>query len=159
MPFKNKVEKLISPLFMWLIVLSGIFLAINQIPAIMIFKRNVFTSLIIVLAALYWFYFFVMAIVAHRHAASSVAGIHHIVDKGVYGLVRHPIYAADIVLAWGIFFYYANLAVLLSVIWLTLVLFVWIKLEEKFLIKKFGADYLAYQKKVPMVIPRKFKLN
>ncbi len=44
--------------------------------------------------------------------------------------------------------------VLLTVIWLTVVLFLWMRLEEKFLEQKFEWQYQEYKAKVPMILPR-----
>jgi len=90
----------------------------------------------------------------HRKAPHSVRSIDKIVKEGIYQRVRHPIYSGDIVLVWGIFFHWPSIRALISVIWLTTVLFFWMRLEEKALAEKFGSDYLEYKAKVPMVVPR-----
>ena len=62
-------------------------------------------------------------------------------------------YMADIVLAWGAFIAWPSWRVLFAVIWLTIVLSYWMKLEEEALIERFGGEYQQYMGKVPMVIP------
>ena len=100
-------------------------------------------------------YFFINAINIHRKAAFSVASIDKIVKSGVYSKVRHPIYSADIILAIGVFFIFPTLNVLISIIWLAVILIIWMNLEEKALILKFGKEYKEYKKKVPMFFPYK----
>ena len=150
-------KKLVSPVLMWLIVIIGIYISFQFLSEAEIFPRNALTSSLMIPAGIYWLYFFVGALRVHRKAAFSAEKIDKIVTEGVYKIVRHPIYSGDIVLAWGIFFYWPYLKVLLSAIWLTLVLFFWMKLEEKALEEKLGSEYRIYKNKVPMVIPKFIK--
>lgn len=143
-------QKLINPILMWLIVIGGVILVFKFIESSFIIPRNMFTLFLIFPAILYWIYFFGGAILVHRKAPLSVEKIDKLVTSGVYGKVRHPIYSADIVLGWGIFFFYPSTNFFLAVVWLTLILFLWMKMEEKGLIEKFGDEYLEYKKRVPM---------
>ncbi len=139
---------------MWAIVASGITFSFQIFPSEDLFMPNRFTFYLIVPAFLYWLYFFVGAILVHRKAPRSVHSIYKIVKEGVYQRVRHPIYSGDIVIAWGIFSHWPSYRALSSVIWLTIILYFWMRLEEKALAEKFGRDYLDYQKEVPMLVPR-----
>lgn len=150
-------QKLVSPILMWLVVATGVVLVWRFLPwQIMLFK-NSFTPLLIFPAVIYWFYFLTSAIKVHRRAAKSAAAIEKIVTVGVYARLRHPIYSADLALAWGVFFFLPELKIFLSVIWLTAVLLFWLKLEEWALIKKFGSEYEEYKKRTPLLLPRFFK--
>lgn len=146
-------EKYISPLAMWLIVAAGVVLIFFILPKTLLIGSPFFSWLLLP-AVLYWLYFFLGAIRVHKRAARSVAGIDKIIKEGVYARVRHPIYSADIVLAWGIFFWASELRFLLAAHWLMFVLLFWMRLEEKGLIEKFGQEYLDYKKQVPMVFPK-----
>ena len=150
-------RKLVSPVLMWLIVILGVSVLFRFFPQTEIFPRNAITSLLVIPAGIYWLYFFIGALRVHKKAAVSAEKIDKIVTTGVYNIVRHPIYSADIVLAWGIFFFWPQLKILLSVFWLTAVLFFWMRLEEKALQEKFGAEYRNYKNKAPMAIPRFIK--
>jgi len=143
---------------MWLIIAAGVTLIFFILPKTPLLGTEQFFSWLILPAAFYWLYFFIGAIGVHNQAAKSVAGIDKIIKEGVYNIVRHPIYSADIVLAWGIFFFMGNLRFLLGAIWLSLAMFCWMRLEEKGLIEKFGQEYLDYKKEVPMICP-KFKFR
>ena len=147
-------KKFVSPILMWLIVISGVSVLFRFFPKIEIFPKNPITSFFIIPAGIYWLYFFVGALLVHKKAALSAAKIDRIVKVGVYSIVRHPIYSADIVLAWGIFFFWPHLKVSAAVLWLTIILFFWMKLEERVLEEKFGPEYRNYKNKVPMVMPR-----
>ena len=142
---------------MWAIVAAGIIFSFQIFPSEDLFIPNTFTPYLILPAILYWLYFFIGAMLVHRKAPSSVHSIDKIVKEGVYQRLRHPIYSADIVLAWGIFSHWPSMRALTAVIWLTIILSLWMRLEEKGLTEKFGMDYLEYKKQVPMVVPRKLK--
>lgn len=147
-------RKLVSPVLMWLIVIVGVYVFFKLSPEARVLPKNIFSPFLIIPAGIYWLYFFVGALRVHKKAAVSAVKIDRIVKEGVYSIVRHPIYSGDIVLAWGIFFYWPYLKILLSAIWLTVVLFFWMKLEEKALEEKFGPEYRNYKNKAPMVVPR-----
>ncbi|OGI16836.1 MAG: hypothetical protein A3J63_00010 [Candidatus Moranbacteria bacterium RIFCSPHIGHO2_02_FULL_40_12b] len=150
-------QKFVSPVLMWIIVIIGVFVSFRFFPQTEIFPRNPITSFLIVPAGIYWLYFFVGALRVHKKAALSAEKIDKVVTSGIYQIVRHPIYSADIILAWGIFFHWPYLKILLSVIWLTLVLIFWMRLEEKALAEKFGEEYSNYKKNVPMFVTKFFK--
>ncbi len=88
----NIKQKLVSPVLMWLIVIVGIFIVFQLVSAHFVFPRNMFTSIIIFPAIVYWLYFFIGAAKVHRKAPLSVDKIDKLVKEGVYAKVRHPIY-------------------------------------------------------------------
>lgn len=162
--FKTDAQKLVSPILMRGIVLSGMIIlfilmggsdkGIGVLISVEFMPSDSYFRLLVLPAAVYWIYFFSGAIRVHSEAARSVEGITKIIKTGAYGIVRHPIYAGDMVLSWGAFFYFPNPMTFLGAIWLNSVLFFWMKLEEKFLAAKFGKDYEEYRQEVPMYIPK-----
>ncbi|MCK9420749.1 MAG: isoprenylcysteine carboxylmethyltransferase family protein [Nitrospirae bacterium] len=73
--------------------------------------------------------------------------------SGVLGVIRHPWYSASILLIWA-----GQLdvsAILVNTI-LTAYLFIGTVLEEKKLLREFGAEYRDYQARVSMFIPYKW---
>ena len=150
----NIKRKLVSPVLMWLVVATGVFIAFQLVPARFLFPRNMFTSFLILPAMAYWLYFFIGAVKAHSQAAFSTDKISRIIKEGIYAKVRHPIYAADIILGWSILLFYPDARFLTGAIWLTAVLFFWMRLEERALIEKFGEEYREYRRRVPPVFPK-----
>jgi protein-S-isoprenylcysteine O-methyltransferase Ste14 len=150
-------KKLVSPVLMWLIVICGMGLILRLVPAEGMLTHNVLTYVLVISAVLYWMYFFSLAVFVNHQAALSSSNTEKLIQHGVYGIVRHPIYAADIILGWGIFLFWPTVAVFISIIWLNLVLFYWMRLEEKILMEKFGNVYAEYKKRVPMFLPKMFK--
>lgn len=75
-----------------------------------------------------------------------------IVTHGPYGIVRHPMYAAALLMLWAHPTWTAD-RLLLAVVWS-----VWIalgtRLEDRDLVAEHGEPYATYQQRVPMLVPR-----
>ncbi|MBT8292874.1 MAG: DUF1295 domain-containing protein [Eudoraea sp.] len=84
-----------------------------------------------------------------KHVASTLN------TKGMYSIVRHPLYLGNFFMWFGIIFYVNN-------IWfaITIVLFFWlyyeriIFVEEQFLKGKFGGQYLKWSLTTPLFFPK-----
>ena len=74
-----------------------------------------------------------------------------LVTDGLYHWVRHPLYSAGLVFIWLIPHITINLLALN--LGLTLYIFVGTYFEERKLLKVFGADYAAYQRRTPLFFP------
>ena len=81
----------------------------------------------------------------------------HVITKGVFSTVRHPIYLSAILLYLGQILLTLSLASL--ALWIIIVIFYWFisRHEEKLLIERFGEEYVQYMKKVPMLFPLKIR--
>ncbi|MCK4678845.1 MAG: isoprenylcysteine carboxylmethyltransferase family protein [Bacteroidales bacterium] len=79
-----------------------------------------------------------------------------VIRKGVFGIVRHPIYLGSILLYLGLIV--LTLSIISAIIWIFIVIFYYYisKYEEKILLKEFGSEYEQYMNDVPMLIPRFF---
>lgn len=83
----------------------------------------------------------------------SYVHTNQLVDQGVYSVVRHPQYFAGVLISIGL--------VLIAPGWINLMLatmniiqyYVGTFEEEKYLVAKFGQQYIEYQKKVPRINP------
>lgn len=73
---------------------------------------------------------------------------------GILSYIRHPLYAATLLLVYGFFLFLPTLSNLISVLCLTAYIFIGIRLEEKKLKIQFGEKYKTYCKNVPMILPR-----
>jgi protein-S-isoprenylcysteine O-methyltransferase Ste14 len=74
------------------------------------------------------------------------------VTSGLYRWVRHPLYSAGLVFIWLTPVMTINLLVLN--IGLTIYLVVGAIYEERKLVREFGDEYIRYQERVAMLIPR-----
>ena len=77
-----------------------------------------------------------------------------VIRKGVFGIIRHPIYLGSILFYLGLLTF--TFSIIATIIWIfTIVFYCFIaKHEEKLLLKKFGKDYEEYMREVPILIPR-----
>ena len=151
---QNKQSKFVSPTLMWIIVVVGIIILFYLSPKDELFSKNYFTILLATLLIIYWVFMFSWSIKFHKEAPLSTLKISKLIKDGPYRLIRHPIYSADIVLGFGIFLLFPTLKYLFSFLWLAIILFLWMRLEENSLIKKFGKEYQDYIKNIPMFIPK-----
>jgi protein-S-isoprenylcysteine O-methyltransferase Ste14 len=147
------MQKLVTPILMWAIVVGGVAVSLAFIARAEIIKPGIFTW-VIVPVGIFWLCIVFKGIRLHRQAPLSAAGIDHLVTEGIFARVRHPLYSVHILLAWSAFLMAPQLRVLISVIWFSIVLVVWMKLEEWALIQKFGDEYRNYKRQVPMMIPK-----
>lgn len=76
---------------------------------------------------------------------------------GMLKYVRHPVYAASILILIGYFLFDPKLSTLLSVSMLILYFMIGSRFEERKLIREYGEDYRQYMKKTPMLIPKFWK--
>jgi protein-S-isoprenylcysteine O-methyltransferase Ste14 len=84
----------------------------------------------------------------------EIRGEPAVIRKGVFGIVRHPIYLASILFYLGLLV--ISFSIIATGIWFLIIAFYYFnsKYEEKLLMDKFGRDYEEYKKEVPMLIPR-----
>ena len=77
-----------------------------------------------------------------------------LIHKGVFNLVRHPVYLGCILFYLGLLV--LTLSAVAGSIWISIVVFYHYisKYEERLLLKEFGTEYEEYIKRVPMWIPR-----
>jgi protein-S-isoprenylcysteine O-methyltransferase Ste14 len=153
----NKLKyQLTSPVLMWLIILAGIVFFFWKFSRDALFQNGKIGYVVLVIGLINWIYVIFKSGKDHKKAPASVNGINEIITEGMYSKVRHPIYAADIVLFWCIFAFYPVFSMLSAATWATLVFIFWANLEERMLEDKFLDDYRLYKQRVPMFIP-KFK--
>ncbi len=80
-----------------------------------------------------------------------------IIEKGVFKIVRHPIYLGSILFYLGLIILTSSIAS--AVVWIIIIIFYYYisRYEEKLLIEEFGTKYKKYMERVPMLIPYKFR--
>ena len=73
---------------------------------------------------------------------------------GIYNKVRHPMYLGIILFYIGISLVSSSLLVSIYSLIAILMIILQAVNEEKYLIKRFGKEYLNYKKEVPMLLPK-----
>lgn len=149
--------KLASPLLMWTLVILGAIVLWYLVPHGRLFAGGILGIIIFILGLVNWLYVSFVAVKVHPKAPTSVANIDQLITEGVYSIVRHPLYVADIVLGLSIFILDPLYKIMAIVIWLIAVLIFWANLEERMLEEKFLEDYRNYKKQVPMLVPNIWK--
>jgi protein-S-isoprenylcysteine O-methyltransferase Ste14 len=100
----------------------------------------------------------VLALYLGKTALSIVFGKEEestgVIRKGVFGIIRHPVYLSEIIIYLGLLIISMSLAA--AVVWVIAIGFLnYIsKYEEKLLLERFGQDYKKYKQEVPMWFPR-----
>ncbi len=77
----------------------------------------------------------------------------HLVTSGIYRLIRHPLYASLLYLAWGIFFKSPSLLDTCLVVVATAFLYATARADERECLIKFGEPYGSYMRRTRMFIP------
>lgn len=77
-----------------------------------------------------------------------------VIEKDVFGVIRHPIYLSEILLYIGLIMLRVSLAAI--GIWIGGIIFLHYiaRYEEKLLLERFGSQYKEYMRRVPMWVPR-----
>ena len=78
----------------------------------------------------------------------------HVIRKGVFSRVRHPVYLGAILLYLGLFLF--SLSIITLVLWFIIIGFYYYisVYEERILVEKFDKEYQEYMNDVPMFIPK-----
>jgi protein-S-isoprenylcysteine O-methyltransferase Ste14 len=79
-----------------------------------------------------------------------------VIRKGVFGLVRHPVYLGELLFYLGIVAFSISLAAAAVVFFTFLFLHFIARHEEKLLIGRYGVEYRRYMEEVPMWLPIRF---
>ena len=88
--------------------------------------------------------------------AVTVKEGHTLIRRGPYTIVRHPIYSGFLLAFFGVALILGEVRGLLGVGVLFLSLWLKSRMEERFMLEQFGADYLRYQQQVKALIPYVF---
>jgi len=89
------------------------------------------------------------------HQSEHLIIAEHLIIRGLYRWVRHPLYLFSLLLIWSCPHLTADR--LLFNILFTSWIIIGILLEERDLVANFGEEYLDYKRKVPMLIPYPWK--
>ena len=88
-----------------------------------------------------------------RHLRKKISAQMPLKVRGAYQWMRHPLYFFSLIMLWSCPVLTAD-RLLFNLMWTTWIIAGTI-LEERDLVREFGAQYQEYQKRVPMLIPYK----
>ena len=77
-----------------------------------------------------------------------------VIRKGVFSIVRHPVYFGEILLYLGLLLF--SMSIASAFIWIMTIIFLnyIARYEEKILVDHFGDEYKTYMQEVPMWLPK-----
>lgn len=75
----------------------------------------------------------------------------HIVYRGIYGIIRHPMYLGGIIMFFSHFLFAQNWIVAISTTISIVSCYFIINIEDKENIKKYGNAYIKYSESVPKI--------
>ena len=95
-----------------------------------------------------------LAQASHRAIFGKACKQPHVVRTGVFAFVRHPMYLSEILLYLGLLV--MGISLIAGGVWLATIGFLHYisRTEERLLVARFGDEYAAYMRNVPMWIPR-----
>ncbi|MFQ5778402.1 MAG: methyltransferase family protein [Terriglobia bacterium] len=104
----------------------------------------------------------VLAFLALRALGRQYSGFvtlqeeHKLVQTGIYGVIRHPIYLRALLVALGLPLLFRSWLVLLFLALVIVFVSVRIRQEEKLLAEEFGAEFAAYRRRTWRLVPYLF---
>ncbi|MEW5925009.1 MAG: isoprenylcysteine carboxylmethyltransferase family protein [Candidatus Zixiibacteriota bacterium] len=145
--------------FLWIIIViaitAGVWLGIKGVGRITYGQTYLFfIGLLFIIAGLVirW-----TAILTLRHYFTvdvTIMADHRIVDRGLYGCIRHPAYSGSLLSFLGLGLAFVSYASMLVIFVPILIAFLYrIKVEERALVDAFGGAYAAYSAKTKRLIP------
>jgi protein-S-isoprenylcysteine O-methyltransferase Ste14 len=143
-----------------LLVLAALLLSIPNLPVPVLEERFLpFAAWPFVLAAVMTAAGLLFSVWARRYlgtnwsAAVTIKERHELVTSGPYGLVRHPIYTGVLLAILGSAIAVGDWRAVLAMVLASLALWRKLRLEERWMLDRFGEAYRAYCRKVPALIP------
>ncbi len=124
------------------------------------FEFDSYAQFLGIILTFFGYFIFLWSVFARGRYATSweMPENHKLVTWGPYRYVRHPSYLAYFLMFFGLFFMLLNLLALLPLIAIPGYLKI-VEYEEKLLIKRFGKEYIEYQRKTGKFIPKIFFSN
>lgn len=111
-------------------------------------------GLLVIFAGVYIRFIAMQALGRHFSYAVSIREQHELIEQGLYRYIRHPSYLGVLLISLGIGLAFANWISLVSLFMCPFIAFsVRMNVEEKALLKYFGARYVEYRKRTWRLIP------
>jgi hypothetical protein len=131
-------HRIIAHFFMWGMILSGVLLSFLLFPSLLMFQSfKYYTIYIAVIFLVYLAYHFISLVYYRITISKNLLSMNKAIRKGIYGRIAHPTCLSILILSWAFFLIYPDVRVFASDLWMTAVIFFWIKIEENgFIIKR-----------------------
>ncbi len=77
----------------------------------------------------------------------------NLVTSGVYSTIRHPLYLSGLLILVGTNTYFGSSWAWAGVLLTLIVILIRLPIEERYLVVRFGEEYIAYQKRTKAILP------
>lgn len=94
---------------------------------------------------------------AFNKAVSTNGDVRYVLKGGLFKLVRHPFYFSLILITSSLFLFLRSYILLAGLVIVTIILARDARKEEKHLLEIFGDEYLSYQQRTGMFLPKVFR--
>ena len=148
-PFGDTGQLIFLVLFLLIWTWDSFFLKLgSSIPCLIPLPIRIGLSVITGITGL------ILAKKGHDIVFGEVREVPAVIRKGVFGAIRHPLYAAA--LLFYVTLIISTRSVLATIVFVGIAVFYnyIAKHEEKMLLNRFGADYESYMQDVPRWLPR-----
>jgi hypothetical protein len=133
--------KLASHTIIWGLIAVGVILSFYFFPPGLVLPKYNFLSILVIPAVAYWVY----GVLGHAQIKRDIAkGIYMIEEMSArydYGMLSHPVCIANVLLAWGIFFLYPDIRIMVSAIWMSVIIGLWMRLERNARTKPYPKNF------------------
>jgi protein-S-isoprenylcysteine O-methyltransferase Ste14 len=136
-------------------ITAGVVVASKGIGFIlMIFPATTYAGLSFVVLGLILRWVAILTLRRYFTVNVAIRKDHIIVDKGLYGILRHPAYSGSLLSFLGLAIYFANWLVFVIIFLPILCAFLHrIRIEEEVLLKQFGKKYISYSERTKRLVP------
>ena len=127
-----------------------------SVASYFIFHRTLLNQAIAILLSIAGLIIMVICIIKYFRQMAGISAIKKdqvLQVTGLHRYVRHPLYLGTFIFLIGLACLFPLLKNATAVSVIIIYTIIGIRFEEMKLIKQFGEDYIAYQRKVPMLIP------
>jgi len=144
-----------SLLFLFL-AFTGLTSALHVFPLQLQFQYDSYVQIVGIVLTGAGYFLFIWSVAARGKYAVSwkMAKNHKLVTWGPYRYVRHPSYLGYFLMFLGLFLIWLNLIAILPLIAIPSYMRITVA-EEKLLIRRFGEEYIRYQKKTGRFFPKR----
>jgi protein-S-isoprenylcysteine O-methyltransferase Ste14 len=77
----------------------------------------------------------------------------NLVTSGLYSTIRHPLYLSGLLILAGTNIYFTSSWGWVGVLLALIAILIRVPLEERYLVERFGQEYIAYQKRSKAILP------
>jgi protein-S-isoprenylcysteine O-methyltransferase Ste14 len=163
--YKMKKRKMHAGEFIWIIQLICIaadlvfvLLMKSDVLRIALLRANKTISLVSISIGVFLCIFgSIMGYVSHEEfnrAVSESGKVQYIIRDGFFKFIRHPFYLSLIFLSLSLVLFFYSYILLVGWVLVTSILVREAQNEETLLIEEFGEEYVAYQRKTGMFVPK-----